>query len=383
MVFRCRSRDDNTPHCHPRPTFVLLRPAPLNDTLIGHSLPWDVFTASGVLVASAGTPVVNRAQYVKLTARPLYRRAGAEGEDDDPTERFLRLMQDLPEALREAGTPALERNIRARVAELISLARMDHDACLGLSRLGPMRDPAVRHCLSTALIAMELGEQSGMPAAALGSLLAAALTMNIAAMRLHAELATGVARYNDDIHADIRLHPERGVRLLAVGGVADPAWLAAVAQHHENLDGTGYPRGLREEEISDAGRIVRIADYYIAKITGRRYRPPHSAKFAFKEMFGGERGRLDKHLAALLLQRFGPYPPGTLVRLANREVAVAIRRQGRSENAGTVVSFMEYRGRLLKTPMPRNTGIASYAITGVAEKDARWPDIRWATFWGY
>jgi hypothetical protein len=362
---------------------VLLRPACLNDSLIGHRLPWDVYTASGVLVASAGTPVADRAQYAKLTARPLYRRPGEDGRNDDPSGRLTGLMQELPVLLRQAGTPDLEAGIRRLAGELMDLAHLDHDACLGLCRLTAMRDPAVRHCLITALVALELGEQAGLSETTLASLLGAALTMNLSAMRLHAELATGLARYNDEIHADIRLHPERGVRLLSVGGLADPVWLAAVAQHHENLDGSGYPRGLRDDAIIQPARILRIADYYAAKISGRRYRPPHSAKFALREIFAGERGRLDTRLAVLLLRRFGLYPPGTLVRLANREVAVAIRRQGHGDDAGNVVSFMEYRGRLLKTPQLRNTALAGYAVTGVTEPEPRWPDIPWARFWGY
>jgi len=84
-----------------------------------------------------------------------------------------------------------------------------------------------------------------------------------------------------------------------------------------------------------------------------------------------------------LLRRYGLYPPGTLVRLANRELAAVLRKEGSAESAGHVMAFMEARGRLLKEPVERDTASVSYAVTGITEAEAHWPAIAWEAYWGY
>jgi HD-GYP domain-containing protein (c-di-GMP phosphodiesterase class II) len=362
---------------------VPLRPAFIDESLIGRLLPWDLYTASGVLVARAGARVADRSQYTKLIARSLFRQSDAIQPGANPAVRLRQVVAELPASLRKAGTPELETGVRAHARTLIALAGLDYDALLGLSRLLPMRDPAARHCLLTAIVALDLGELLGLPDAGVESLTAAALTMNIAALKLHAELAAGLETFDADVRADMRRHPERSAKLLEAGGLADPAWLAAVRQHHENLDGSGYPRGLRDEEICQSARILRVADYYVAKVTSRRYRPPKSAKSLLRLISGKERGCLDAHIARTLLRRHGGYPSGTLVRLASRQVAVIIRRSGQADGAHVAVAFMDYRGRLLAQPAECNTASVTHAILDVTEAEARWPAIGWEAFWGY
>jgi len=363
--------------------FVPLRPIHLDDSLIGQTPAWDLYTASGVLVAGAGLAIADHAQLARLKSRPLFRKAGQDMASTDLVERLRGVMLDYPLALKGAVAGTLEAAIRDLARELIALAELDHDACLGLARLLPMRDPAARHCLLSALIALDLGEQIDLPDHALESLVAATLTMNISAMTMHAELADGRLRFLPAVRAEMHRHPEHSARLLEAGGVSDPTWLAAVRQHHENLDGGGYPSGLRDEEIATPARLIRVADYYAAKISGRRYRPPKSPKYAMKQLFGSERGRLDSHVALLLMRQLGLYPPGTLVRLASREVAVVLRKEGSGESAGHVMAFMEHRGRLLKEPAERNTASINFAVIDVTEVEPNWPAIRWEAYWGY
>lgn len=360
-----------------------LRPVILDLTLIGQPLAWDLYTVSGVLVARAGMQINNADQLARLAARPLFRNADAGIGATDLVDRLRFVMLEYPQALRSAGTRTLEPAIRDLVRELIALARMDHDACLGLLRLLPMRDPAVRHSLLAALVALDLADLLELPDTTLEAVTAAAMTMNIAAIPLHAELSDGRLRFNPEIRTEMRLHPEHGRKLLEASGITDPVWLTAVHQHHENLDGSGYPLGLRGEAIDTPARIIRIADYYAAKVSGRRYRPPKSSGYAIKQLFGSEHGRLDSHYLVQLPRLLGLYPPGTLVRLATREIAVVTRKEGSGETAGHVMAFMDMRGHLLKAPVERNTAQVNFAVIGITEAESNWPDIGWDACWGY
>jgi HD-GYP domain-containing protein (c-di-GMP phosphodiesterase class II) len=207
--------------------------------------------------------------------------------------------------------------------------------------------------------------------------------MNIAAMRMHADLEDQPQPLNWMQRDSIDQHPGDSLLMLQAGGLRDPDWLKAVAQHHENLDGTGYPKQLRGDEVVIAARILRLADFYVAKIRSRRYRPAETTRTAFRNIFGKERSRLDGKIALVLLRKLGLYPPGTLMRLANKEIAVVVRKQGNGESAGRVVVFLAPNGRLLKQPLERNTSQTDFAILNITEIESEWPDIRWPRFWGY
>ena len=89
-------------------------------------------------------------------------------------------------------------------------------------------------------------------------------------------------RSTRDEFAAIKRHPEDGARLLADLGGFDPEVLDLVLDHHERLDGGGYPRGLRAGEISPATRVLTVCDVYDALVSDRVYRPAWSRERALE-----------------------------------------------------------------------------------------------------
>jgi HD-GYP domain-containing protein (c-di-GMP phosphodiesterase class II) len=79
----------------------------------------------------------------------------------------------------------------------------------------------------------------------------------------------------------IKGHPELGVDILGNVHLLAPE-LAAIREHHERLDGSGYPHGLKGSQISLSGRIVAVADVYDALTSHRPYREPLPIADVFK-----------------------------------------------------------------------------------------------------
>lgn len=360
---------------------MLLRPVSLDESLSGQTLAWDLYTASGTLLATAGTRIDTPEQVRRLTDQPLFRKPDGLSAEGNPAQRLQAAAEALAELLGATPQPRLAASVRAQARELTYLYFQDAEAALGLVRLIPLQGTALRHCLHGALVATVMGEALGWPEQRLETLTCAALTMNLSEMKLHEHLAMGARILTDAQRQAIRKHPARSTQILLDAGVDDREWLAAVMAHHENLDGSGYPAGLVGEAIPLPARILRVADYYCAKVAGRHYRPPRSAEQALRSLFGRERQRLDMHLAAHLLRRLGLYPPGTLLRLANRETAVVTRYPGRHKALRHVVSFLDYRGRPHDRPQVRD--LVKHAIVGLAEPDPGWPPIVWERLWGY
>ncbi len=354
-----------------------LRPAEVDEGLVGQPLPWDLYTAAGTLVASAGTVIDSLERLGRLTRQVLFRRADFSDTAANPARHLLDMAATL-DALADApvGEP-LRPTLPNLAAELIDLHRRDAEAALGLVRLLPMHRLASRHSLHCALVALTLGDALAWPASRLVSLTCAALSMNLGDMALQELLARTPGPLDATSLQRLRQHPQRSVDRLIAGGIDDRDWLAAVLAHHEHLDGSGYPAGLRGESIPEAARILRVADVYCAQIERRNYRPPRQAEQSFHVLFGRERSHLEPALTALLLRRLGARPPGTLVRLRNRETAAITRTLGTHRTLRHVVSFLDTRGHVLEWPQMRD--LERHPITAYVEQEPNWPPIALGT----
>src|SRR5690606_21179894 len=120
---------------------------------------------------------------------------------------------------------------------------------------------------------------------------AAARTFDVALAPMSAALNRQESALTPDQRAIVDAHAQLGVELLQVAGMDDPVWLEAIANHHERLDGSGYPRGLQGNEICRGARLLAIVDIYSAMVRPRAWREAVHARHALRSLFL-ERGRL-------------------------------------------------------------------------------------------
>jgi HD-GYP domain-containing protein (c-di-GMP phosphodiesterase class II) len=122
----------------------------------------------------------------------------------------------------------------------------------------------------------------------------------------------------------VRRHVQVGVDALAVAGTLPATVLDAIAQHHERVDGTGYPNGLALESISIHGRMAAIADSFAAMTSRRAYAATMAPFEAMKTMYAEAGGKFHPPLVEQFVQAVGIFPTGALVELSSGEVAVVV-----------------------------------------------------------
>jgi putative nucleotidyltransferase with HDIG domain len=128
------------------------------------------------------------------------------------------------------------------------------------------------HTRRVALRAVQVGEELGLPSPRLRSLAVGGLLHDIGKLRCPDEILKKPGPLSDSEYAVVREHAEAGRRLLKeLGGFADPV-LRLVQGHHERLDGSGYPYGLRETQLDLDTRILAVCDVYDALRSTRVYR---------------------------------------------------------------------------------------------------------------
>jgi len=134
------------------------------------------------------------------------------------------------------------------------------------------------------------------------------------------------------------------------------------------INGTGYARRKKSPDISLAAQVVSLADRYCAIVSERAYRPAVLPDIALRDLFALQATTIDAQLAAQFIRTIGKYPPGTVVRLANAEVAVVVCR---TLNPGQPVvrSLRASSGIRFPEPAKRMTSKTAYAIKETLRPD--------------
>lgn len=140
-------------------------------------------------------------------------------------------------------------------------------------RLADKDEYTERHTRRVALLAVQVGEQLGLSANRLRTLAIGGLVHDIGKLSVPDAILKKPAALDDDEYAVVQGHPEWGNKLLSELGGFSPAVRQLVRDHHERLDGAGYPRGLSAGEIDLDTRILTVCDVYDALISKRVYRP--------------------------------------------------------------------------------------------------------------
>lgn len=375
----------------------ILRPVALPSRLMGHPAPCDFFDARGVLLLKAGAPIALRSEHTPQARRIFCKASYANRISPADPIAQLRDIADRLSALAEQveyGEETVAQDYLDLARRLHEVWVLDADACIGYARLVHSSRPSVCQVVLAALLAAELGSANGLPQAALMNIIGAALTMNLASMALHDEMYELAGEPTPRMRDEIDLHPVKTLMLLQRIGPFPQEWLDAVAQHHENVDGSGYPWGLERAEIALAARILRVADTLAARLNGRRRRGPrywnvHQTRDLprlAQHVFGSDLERLDQTLVRLLMTRLTAFPPGTLLRLNTGDVAVVGRRAGNDPLAAPreVMTVIGGNGRALQQPGWRKIGPRDYRIQGCANDDLhRLPTYDWQSIWGY
>lgn len=134
-------------------------------------------------------------------------------------------------------------------------------------------DATYAHCMNVALICNVFARWMRMSEEEIRLATMSGLLHDIGKMQIPDAIIKKPGKLTNDEYDIVKTHPEKGYRILQNASL-DPAVLDAVLMHHERCDGTGYPHGLKGNEIGLYAKMVSIADVYDAMTSARIYRGP-------------------------------------------------------------------------------------------------------------
>lgn len=276
---------------------------------------------------------------------------------DHPTLTRWHAWQQLADALERlllwpqsaADFPLALRDLAKQIDEL-----MGHDTDLGVFevvRISP--DKLTRygalHSLHTACVVWLVAQRKEWVLAKRLMALEAALTMNIAVTDLQTTLAQQPGPMDAEQQTRMRSHALDSERLLRTLGVSDETWLAAVAEHHEQPGGKGYPRGL--DKTGELADLLRTCDVFCAKMSPRAGRTAMLSPTAAEAIF---RQRSANYFGATVVTTMGLYPPGSLVALGSGEQAMVTERT-RDPLRPLIALLTDAEGQALDAPQASGT----------------------------
>jgi putative nucleotidyltransferase with HDIG domain len=208
------------------------------------------------------------------------------GEDAGTVERLQRQVRALRQQLgalraREAQHQAAEQQLREALAEASAMLQQSVHA---LAIMVEIRDPfTLGHQRRVSSLAAAIAEEMGLPEAQVEVTRLAGAVHDIGKACVPLEVLTKPGRLTETESRTVREHPQRGYDALRLAGLRAPI-ADIVRQHHERANGSGYPQGLRGEEILIEARILGVVDVFEAMSSPRPYRIYSGAASARQEI---------------------------------------------------------------------------------------------------
>jgi len=181
-----------------------------------------------------------------------------------------------------------------------------------------------KHCYHVGVYAMVIAVRQGYPKEKVREIALGSFLHDIGKLCIPREIINKPGRLTPEEFEEVKRHTVYGYDILRQN-VAFPLLSAHIAlQHHERLDGSGYPRKLRENEIHDYAKMVGIADVYDALVSKRVYRDAMLPSEALEILYSGSGTQFDTNYLMTFRNSIVLYPVGMTVKLNTGETAVVV-----------------------------------------------------------
>ena len=231
-----------------------------------------------------------------------------------------RIMEDV-----RIGSAIDTKTAREAVSNCVDHVLKNTDALMMFSNIKNKDNYTSEHSVNVSILSIILGRRAGLQRAQLEEVGLGGLLHDVGKVLTPNEILNKPERLTEEEFLIMRMHPSQGRDILtAAEGLSRPI-LDVAHQHHERLNGSGYPRKLRVNELGLYTRIVAIADTYDAITSDRVYGKGRPSLEAYQILRAASGSHYDETLVAKFLDTIGAYPPGTAVQLRNGQFAIVVR----------------------------------------------------------
>jgi len=221
------------------------------------------------------------------------------------------------------GAPIPAQVAKKVVSDITGCILRSPDASLLLTQMRRFQNDLFAHAVNVCVLSLVVGAAEGLetdnPVLGFGALL-----HDVGQTRLPRNLLRKTDLYTDSERRLMEQHPTLGLNVIQRSENIPEAARLIVAQHHERVNGTGYPAKLKGDEISIYSQIVAITDAYDSMLIGRSHSPLQPIEVLRQIYIDAQGGAFDRSLVEKVIRALGVYPIGSLVELNTGERGIVI-----------------------------------------------------------
>ena len=236
------------------------------------------------------------------------------------------------------------------VEEISDSVARNPSALISLARLKTVDDYTYMHSVAVCAMMVGLAKQLGLDEEQTRAAGLAGLMHDLGKALMPMEVLNKPGKLTDAEFAIIKTHPEEGHRLLLTGQDVDPVVLDVCLHHHEKTDGSGYPKGLKADEISLFAKMGAVCDVYDAITSNRPYKAGWDPAESLRKMAEWANGHFDNKVFQAFVKSLGIYPIGSLVKLSSGRLGVVVSQSGKSLTMPLVKVFYSTKSNLRVVP---------------------------------
>lgn len=229
----------------------------------------------------------------------------------------------------------------ALVNTLVETFLSERDTMINLMSSKPSEEAKNYHALNVTVLSMMVGKGLGFKSEVMHALGLGAMFHDIGKGRVPMQAVSGMGATTMTKAAEkyVKEHPLIGARLVNNFPLFPKLATQAVLQHHELLDGSGYPKGLKGGAISPLARVVTVVNRYDNLVNDYRAESQSTPHQALKTLYATMRGKMDNRILAMFIRNMGVYPPGTVVKLSNGQFGMVTAINPEHASRPTVLMY--------------------------------------------
>ncbi|TVR67395.1 MAG: HD domain-containing protein [Spirochaetaceae bacterium] len=355
--------------------FIILSPEiPVDQELIDRLRRWNFsyIQTDGEVAESpvaSGSAVAATSEGSPLAAIDQGRRDEREMQDTRKRYQiYLHFTEQLFANFLQNGMIPINP-IHEKTKALLEDLRDKKRYLLRVSELGSSNvNYIVDHAVKTTIVAMATGSSMKLPPHRLMDLGTAALLHEIGMVRLPSQLYLSDRELTDREKKAISTHPVLGFKVLRQFDFPMQICLA-VLECRENLDGSGYPRGIPGDKISLYGKILNAASTFAAMASVRPYREAIDGHTIIKTLLTRAKKAYDDSVLQGMIETFSLFPYGTYVQLASGHRAMVVDIVPGKPRSPQVRILTDAAGKAVREQPVTDTDTEQYKVAGVLNQD--------------
>jgi len=234
-------------------------------------------------------------------------------------------------------------------------------ALIWLTQLKNRDEYTAIHSLNVCVLSLFFGRSIGLSTDQLEDLGTGALLHDIGKLKVPLEVLNKPGHLTREEFLIMKKHTVYGYELFRDKDEISRASMKVIRNHHERLDGKGYPYGLAEKQLDYYSKMVTIVDVYDAITSKRVYHEEVSPYSALNRIYSEHEGNFDRKLVEQFIKYMGVYPVGSVVELSTGQIGIVSSFNEKRHLFPTVLLIMDEKHQLYRQQKTINLASSSWA----------------------